>query len=57
MYNMPRILGVLPRFTNTLSQMMSIFLSNIPRFLGLLILIKSDLKIRYQKKKNGYNLY
>ena len=41
MYNMPRILGVLPRFTNTLWQTMSIFLSNIPRILGLLILINS----------------
>ena len=52
MYNVPRITGMLPKFTDTLIQMLSIFPGNMPRFLGQLTLIKSvfhwrsDLKIR-----------
>ena len=41
MHNMPRIMSMLPKFTDPLLQMMSIFLGNMPRFLGQLALIKS----------------
>ena len=41
MDNMPRITGMLPKFTDTLLQIMSVFPGNMPRFLGQLTLIKS----------------
>ena len=45
-YNIPRITGMSPQFTDTLLQMMSTFWGNIPRYLGQLTQIKSVLEIR-----------
>ena len=40
MYNIPNNMGMLPKFTDTLIQMGTIFLGNMPMFLGQLTLIK-----------------
>ena len=41
MYYIPNNMGMLPKFSDTLIQMMSIFMVNMPMFLGQLTLIKS----------------
>ena len=56
-------MGMIPKFTDTLLQMMSIFVGNMPIFPGQLTLIKSVFylisyfKIGKSKKKLGYNLF